>query len=432
MRTLAKRAAGTPSSATVRIADLATEMRRNGISVLDFSAGRAAEHSPDYINEAASKALLSGDTHQTPAQGTFQYRSMVARKLERENNIIADPQKNIMATMGCKNGLTLALMATINPGDEVIVEDPCFVSYFATIGFVGGKVVPVPIRPANNFRWDRNELENGITDRTRVILYCSPQNPTGTVHTEEDLDMDRLVAYASENDLLDHVLIWDGTRSRGGSKGAYAIQKLSPKPFKTTFGNVRISDITEAFIQKKQEDFAERKIEDAGVKETIDDDTWLMEWLETDVMAAISNGDVYSNNVPFKSAHLPKDSDGILQPAEVHFRGPLVCLFGPHGGSHLDQFAAMVVDNKLGYTIGMPTGGYSNTWEWEEDLHFPISGKPVARFMWSMGHTIRPNGEILEGNAAEVDEYVPVTRENYLSYYELLLKKAFEYLESDQ
>ena len=118
MRTLAKRAAGTPSSATVRIADLATEMRRNGISVLDFSAGRAAEHSPDYINEAASKALLSGDTHQTPAQGTFQYRSMVARKLERENNIIADPQKNIMATMGCKNGLTLALMATINPGDE--------------------------------------------------------------------------------------------------------------------------------------------------------------------------------------------------------------------------------------------------------------------------------------------------------------------------
>lgn len=186
---LAERVAQTPSSATVRIADLATEMRRNGISVLDFSAGRAAEHSPDYINQAASKALLSGDTHQTPAQGTYEYRSMVARKLERENEIIADPQKNIMATMGCKNGLTLALMATINPGDEVIVEDPCFVSYFATIGFVGGKVVPVPIRPENNFRWDRDELENAMTDRTRVILYCSPQNPTGTVHTEEDLDM---------------------------------------------------------------------------------------------------------------------------------------------------------------------------------------------------------------------------------------------------
>ena len=123
-----------------------------------------------------------------------------------------------------------------------------------------------------------------------------------------------------------------------------------------------------------------------------------------------------------------KDSDGILKPAETHFRGSVVCLFGPHGGSHLDQFAAMVIDNKLAHTIGMPTGGYSNTWEWYEILHFPISGKPVAQFMWSMGHTIRPNGEILEGNAAMVDEYIPLTRENYRSYYELLLNTAFKYL----
>lgn len=241
-------------------------------------------------------------------------------------------------------------------------------------------------------------------------------------------DVDRLVEYASEQNLLDYALIWDGTRSRGGSKGAYAIQRLFPRSFKTTFGNVRISDITEAFVHHKRKEYVKGRMEDSGVKETIDDGTWQMDWLENDVMEAVREGKAYSNNVPFKLAHLPKDSDGILKPAEIHFRGPLVCLFGPHGGSHLDQFAAIVVDNELAYTIGMPTGGYSNTWQWEEILHFPISGRPVVKFMWSIGHTIRPNGEILEGNPAMVDEYIPVTRENYLTYYELLLSSAFQYL----
>ncbi|TDI82876.1 MAG: aminotransferase class I/II-fold pyridoxal phosphate-dependent enzyme [Caldithrix sp.] len=191
---LAQRIKQTPSSATVRIADIATDLKSKDIAVLDFSAGRAAEHSPDYINQAASQALLTGDTHQTKAQGKHDYLEMVARKLERENNLSLDPDKSIMATMGCKNGLTLALLAIIGPGDEVIVEDPCFVSYQATIGVCGGVTVPVPIRRENRFRWTHAELEAAVTERTRCILLCSPQNPTGTVHTEEDLDMIAAVA----------------------------------------------------------------------------------------------------------------------------------------------------------------------------------------------------------------------------------------------
>lgn len=249
---------------------------------------------------------------------------------------------------------------------------------------------------------------------------------------DEDLvkDMDRLVEYASENNMLELPLIWDGTRSRGGSKGAYAIQRLFPKPFKTTFGNVRISDVIPLFIAEREEAFKRRSgMLDAGVSETLDDGSWLMDWLRTDVQQAIDQGDNYSNNVPFKLAHLPKDSDGILGPAEVHFSGPVVCLFGPHGGSHLDQFAAMVVDNQLAYTIGMPTGGYSNTWEWEEVLTFPISKKPVVEFMWNIGHTIRPNGDILEGNPAQVDKYIPETRENYDNYYDILIEEALSYFD---
>lgn len=240
-------------------------------------------------------------------------------------------------------------------------------------------------------------------------------------------DMNRLVEYASKNNMLDYSIIWDGTRSRGGSKGAYALQKLTSKPFKTTFGNLRISDITEAFISDRRERFKNRNLTDSGVTETINDGSWLMDWLENDVTQAINDGQEYSNNVPFKSAHLPKHSDGILKPAEVHFTGKMVCFFGPHGGSHLDQFAAQVIDNDLAYTIGMSAGGYSNTWEWEETLVFPISQKPVVEFMWSIGHTIRPNGEILEGNPAQVDLYVPLTRDNYLDYYEILISHAFKY-----
>ena len=241
-------------------------------------------------------------------------------------------------------------------------------------------------------------------------------------------DMDRLVEYAAEHKMLDYAIIWDGTRSRGGSKGAYALQRLSPEPFKTTFGNLRISDITEPFIQDRRARFNKRKMTDKGVTETVDDGSWLMDWLENDVAQAVNDGRSYSDNVPFKLAHLPKHSDGILQPADVHFTGKLVCFFGPYGGSHLDQFAAQVIDNNLGWTIGMSAGGYSNTWEWNETLVFTISKKPVVEFMWSIGHTIRPNGEILEGNPARMDEYIPVTRNNYLTYTESLLESAFKHL----
>jgi len=168
---------------------MAAAMRREGIQILDFSAGRAAEGSPQYVNEAAIEAMKEGDTHQTPAQGKPEYRESIANKLQKENDLLVDPDKHVIATLGCKNGLTLALMTTVNPGDEVIVEDPCFVSYGATIGFTGGKTVPVPLRAENNFRWQREDLENAVGPKTRCILICSPQNPTGTVHTEADLDM---------------------------------------------------------------------------------------------------------------------------------------------------------------------------------------------------------------------------------------------------
>jgi len=243
-------------------------------------------------------------------------------------------------------------------------------------------------------------------------------------------DVDRLVSFGEEQGLLDHALIFDATRSRGGSLGPYAVQRIQPKAFKTTFGTLRLSDVIEAFAKRKREEFAERRIFDSGGPETVDDGSWLMDWIENDLMEALQRGDSVTVPVPFKLAHAPKDSDGILQPTPVHFRGPLVVFSGPNGGSHLDQFLSIVVDNELGHILGMPDGGYSNTWEWEEVLRFPGTDQPVVGFMWSIGHSIRPNGEVLEGNPAQVHEWVPLTAENADRYYQLLLERAWAYLES--
>ncbi len=243
-------------------------------------------------------------------------------------------------------------------------------------------------------------------------------------------DIDALLARAEEGGLLDHAVIMDATPSRGGSLGPYALQRLQPQAFKTTFGTLRLSDVVLPFVEDKRADFAERNVNDGGVPETVDDGRWLMEWLNEEAMPAIEAGVDITEPVPFKLAHAPRDSDGVLEPAPVHFRGPFVLILGPKGGSHLDQVAAIVKDNDLGPIIGMPAGGYSNTWEWEEVLSFPGTDQPVLGFMWSIGHTIRPSGEILEGNPAQVIEWVPLTAENSAAYHGVLLERALAYLAS--
>ena len=158
-------------------------------------------------------------------------------------------------------------------------------------------------------------------------------------------DVDELMELAVAGGWLDHDLIIDGTRSRGGSAGSYAVQRFTPKAFKTTFGNLRVSDVVPIFIERKREEIAAGGSLDSGVQEAMDDGSWLMAWLDTDVADSVAAGAMYTNDVPFKLAHASKDSDGILQPAPVRFRGRMVCFFVPRRGSHLDQFASIVKDN---------------------------------------------------------------------------------------
>jgi len=199
-RALSQSVISSIQSSTVKIADKAKSLRENGQEVFDFSAGRAFEPTPKYVLEAAMAAMQNGDTHQTMAQGTTEYRKACARKLKRENSIIANPETEIIATMGCKQGLTITLLALLNPGDEVIVEDPCFVSYKQTIQYLNGKVVTVPLLKENNFRWKKEQLFDAVTEKTKAIILCTPHNPTGVVHTYEDLE--EIAAVATKHNVF--------------------------------------------------------------------------------------------------------------------------------------------------------------------------------------------------------------------------------------
>ena len=236
-------------------------------------------------------------------------------------------------------------------------------------------------------------------------------------------DINDLMEYAEGEDLLAYDLIIDITLSSGGSGGAYAIQRLVDRPFRPTFGNVRLSDLGQERVSRYRD-----RTPISGAPDIFGlnlSRSWIIDWASIDAAEAIRRGDEYTSPVPFKLAHLPKDSDGVLQPAPVHFSGKIAIINArTWGGSHLDQFVAMFVDNDLATFIGVPTGGYSNTWEGHETLYFPGATRPVAGFMWTIGHTIRPNGEVLEGNPAQPDIYIPLTRENLRSYHRLLFDTA--------
>lgn len=302
-------------------------------------------------------------------------------------------------------------------------------------------VVELPYLEPTEIRWQGHGGQEypgftrapGIEDYETYTLYL-PTNPNLRVvllqwHSfADDLleAMDGLMEYAEQHGLLDHHLIVDNTRGGGGtgggrweqSRGAYAIRRLQPRPYRATFGNLKVSDEmtrwTEELIQQMRAEPGPLSKEEG----------WFLEWLEEDVRQTIEEGRSYTNDVPFKLYAGPKWSDGIVEPDSVHFRGGLTFWMSPEGGSHADQFAATVRDNELGYTLGMPEGGFSNTWEARAVLRFPTTGRPIVGYMWSMGYTMRPNGEMLQYNPAEPHEYIPQTRDNYLEYYKILLERT--------
>ncbi|MEM4735320.1 MAG: pyridoxal phosphate-dependent aminotransferase [Candidatus Thorarchaeota archaeon] len=166
--------------------------------VLNMTVGQPDFDTPAYIKEAAKKAIDDGITKYTHNAGLIEVREAMARKLKRENSIDADPETEIMMTAGGMGSLVLANLVLVNPGDEVIYPDPGFVSHHAHVLLAGGRPVPVPLRRENKFSMMAEDVERVITDKTRLLVINSPNNPTGGVTQRKE--MERIAELAIEHD----------------------------------------------------------------------------------------------------------------------------------------------------------------------------------------------------------------------------------------
>ncbi len=184
---IAKRAKQISPSLTLEITARAKKMKADGMRVVSFAAGEPDFNTPDYIIEAGHKALEMGLTKYTPAAGTVELRNAICAKLKNDNALDYD-KSNIVVSNGGKHSLFNAFMAILEPGDEVIVPSPYWLSYPELVKMAGGVPVFVQTKPENSFKLTPDELEKAITDKTKAFILNNPNNPTGAVYTRSELN----------------------------------------------------------------------------------------------------------------------------------------------------------------------------------------------------------------------------------------------------
>jgi aspartate aminotransferase len=173
-------------SATIVITQKARDLKAQGRDVISLSVGEPDFDTPDNIKEAAIAAIRRGETKYTPVSGIVPLREAIARKFKRENGLDYKPSQTIVGTGG-KQVIYNALLATLNPGDEVIIPAPYWVSYPEIIGLCGGTPVFVECTMAHNFKLQPEPLERAITPKTKWIILNSPSNPTGAAYTRAEM-----------------------------------------------------------------------------------------------------------------------------------------------------------------------------------------------------------------------------------------------------
>lgn len=189
-----------PFSSIREIFEEAAAMERNGINITHMEIGRPDFDTPQAIKEAAKNALENGHVHYTSNSGIPELREAIAEKLKRENQIMVDPHKEVVVSIGCKEAIINMVFAFINPGDEVIVPDPSWLEYRYIIELAGGIPVSVPLLEEEGFLLNPNDVRDQITNKTKMIILNSPHNPTGSVLPEAHIK--ELAQMAIENDLL--------------------------------------------------------------------------------------------------------------------------------------------------------------------------------------------------------------------------------------
>lgn len=186
MSVLSTRVLNMKESATLAMARKSRELKEQGVDIINLSLGEPDFDTPDNVKEACKKALDNGDTKYTPVSGSKALREAICRKLKRENNLDYTFDQ-IVVSNGAKQAISNACMALLDPGDEMLVPSPFWLSYAAIGELAQAKVIEVYAGADENFKPSAEKLESFITSRTKVILFSSPCNPTGAVFNHQEL-----------------------------------------------------------------------------------------------------------------------------------------------------------------------------------------------------------------------------------------------------
>lgn len=196
---LSKKGMAIEPSVTLEISAKAKAMKDNGINVISFSVGEPDFNTPKNIQDEGIRAITEGLTKYTPASGILELKNAVCNKLKKDNNLSYTP-KNILVSNGGKHSIYNALLAILNPGDEVIIGVPYWVSYPELVNIADGVPVFVETKESNDFKYTVKDLESVKSDRTKVLILNSPSNPTGSIYNEEELQS--IAKWAVDNNVF--------------------------------------------------------------------------------------------------------------------------------------------------------------------------------------------------------------------------------------
>ncbi|MEK6616666.1 MAG: aminotransferase class I/II-fold pyridoxal phosphate-dependent enzyme, partial [Bacteroidota bacterium] len=171
---------------TIGMARKARELKAQGVDVISLSLGEPDFNTPEPIKLAAKKAIDENFSHYTPVSGYLELRQAIANKFKRDNNLDYTAEQIVVST-GAKQSIANTMLCLVNTGEEVLVPSPYWVTYIEQVKLAGGKPIVIPATVENNFKVTPQQIKNAITPKTRLMIFSSPCNPTGSVYTKEEL-----------------------------------------------------------------------------------------------------------------------------------------------------------------------------------------------------------------------------------------------------
>lgn len=211
MKLLSDRINKLSESQTIAMNKKSRELKESGVDVISLSLGEPDFYTPDFIKEAAKKAIDENYSTYPPISGYKDLREAISRKFKRDNNLEYSPEQIVVST-GAKQSIANVVLCTVNPGDEVLLPAPFWVTYHEIVKLAGGIPVKIPGKIENDFKITGEDLEQYISHKTRMMIFSTPCNPSGSVYTEKELqDLARVIRIHEEflvvsDEIYEHII----------------------------------------------------------------------------------------------------------------------------------------------------------------------------------------------------------------------------------